>query len=297
MNILFQAYGHSKRKESDTDSETNLTNLKRHKPRISHPPDNYLHKLPSKREGPKWDPRRLTQNTLFIMGAKANKVLGYGQTRGRLYVRHPELVRYSGDQEDKEWLAAKNLMPPSGGKAYLMVLEDIYELAQNDDYRNNPHLQLHELKGFEVPPFLLNKIRSFMESVRTDKKAVIALDNFELPHNQNMTVDSAPSTPSDTLQMIESQSVSTTSSKHSDNNFTHIPEMSPGSTNSLLSSQLTQSPMSASGNLLSPNVLLSMVGSEVSNSNGSIMMLPEQHHRCLTSLLASQISSDNSQEF
>lgn len=229
------------------------------------------------------------------MGAKANKVLGYGQTRGRLYVRHPELVRYSGDQEDKEWLAAKNLMPPSGGKAYLMILEDIYELTQNDDYRNSPHLQLHEMKGFEVPTFLLNKIRAFMENVRTDKKAVINLDSFEISHNQ--TVDSAPSTPSDTLQMIESQSVSTTSSKHSDNNFTHIPEVSPGSNNSLLSSQLTQSPISASGNLLSPNVLLSMAGSEISNSNGSIMILPEQHHRCLSSLLASQISSDNSQEF
>lgn len=299
-NFWFQNYAHSKRKESDTDSETNMTQLKKHKLRVSHPTENYMHKLPSKREGPKWDPQRVTQNTLFIMGAKANKVLGYGQTRGRLYVRHPELVRYSGDQEDKEWLSAKNLMPPSGGKAYLMLLEDIYELTQSDEYKNSPHLQLHELKGFEVPPFLSNKIRAFMENVRTDKKASSSLfDSFELSrHNPTVTgVDSAPSTPSDTLQMIESQSVSTTSSKHSENNFIHIPEMSPGSNNSLMSSQLTQSPLSVSGNLLSPNVSLPLGNSDVSNGNGSVMMLSGEHHRCLSSLLARHVSSDSSQEF
>lgn len=229
------------------------------------------------------------------MGAKANKVLGYGQTRGRLYVRHPELLRYSGDQEDKEWLAGKNLMPPSGGKAYLMLLDDIKELTQSDEYRNSPHLQLHELKGFEVPQFLLNKIRFFMEQVRTDKK--ITLDPFELRHSitpPTMGGDSAPSTPSDTLQLFESQSVS---SKHSDNNFIHITEMSPGSNNSFMSSQLTQSPISTTGTLLSPNMMLSITNSDASNNNGSSVILQENARDCLSSLFTSQISSDNSQEF
>jgi deoxynucleotidyltransferase terminal-interacting protein 1 len=62
-------------------------------------------------------------------------VLGFGQTRGRLYIKHPGLFKYSGDQEDKEWLSRHNLMPPTGGKAYLMVLEDIRELAETDEYR------------------------------------------------------------------------------------------------------------------------------------------------------------------
>ena len=45
------------------------------------------------REGPKWDPGRLTEETLFILGSRANKALGYGQTRGRLYIKHPELFK------------------------------------------------------------------------------------------------------------------------------------------------------------------------------------------------------------
>lgn len=283
----------SKRKETETDGENNIIQIhKRQKPR-NYTLENQLHRLPSKREGPKWDPDRITNKTLFIMGAKANKVLGYGQTRGRLYVRHPELLRYSGDQEDKEWLAGKNLMPPSGGKAYLMLLEDIKELTQNDDYKNSPHLQLQELRGFEVPQFLINKIRAFVEEVRTDKKVADGFDYRQSRTPPNTVVDSSPSTP-DTMHLLESQSVSTTSSKQSEN-LIHIPEVSPSSNNSFLSSHLTQSPSS----LLSPGMLMTLSGGEMSNNNGTVMILHDQiqNHSSLSSLLTGQISSDNSQEF
>ena len=53
---------------------------------------------------------------MFILGSRANKALGFGQTRGRLYIKHPELFKYSGDQTDKEWLAKANLMATTGGK-------------------------------------------------------------------------------------------------------------------------------------------------------------------------------------
>lgn len=291
--FYFKVFTTTKRKETDSELETSIIQShKRQKPR-NFSLESQLHRLPSKREGPKWDPDRITNKTLFIMGAKANKVLGYGQTRGRLYVRHPELLRYSGDQEDKEWLSGKNLMPPSGGKAYLMLLEDIKELTQSDDYKNSPHLQLNELKGFEVPQFLMNKIRSFMDEVRTDKKPV---DNFDYRQSQtppNTVVDSSPSTP-DTMQLLESQSVSTTSSKQSEN-LIHIPEVSPSSNNSFISSHLTQSPSS----LLSPGMLMTLSGGEISNNNSTVMILHDQmhNHNSLSSLLTGQMSSDNSQEF
>ena len=48
---------------------------------------------PVRRDGPKWDSSRLTEETLFILGSRANKALGYGQTRGRLYIKHPELFK------------------------------------------------------------------------------------------------------------------------------------------------------------------------------------------------------------
>ena len=61
--------------------------------------------------------------------------LGFGATRGRLYTKHPELYKYCGDQDDKQWLHDNTLMPSTGGKAYLMISSDIRELAETDEYR------------------------------------------------------------------------------------------------------------------------------------------------------------------
>ncbi|KAK5644449.1 hypothetical protein RI129_005749 [Pyrocoelia pectoralis] len=286
---------HYKRKESDTDSETGyIINHKRYKVKNVRC-DSMSQKLPDKREGPKWDPDRIHSNTLFIMGARANKVLGFGQTRGRLYVRHPEMLRYSSDPEDKEWLASKNLMPPSGGRAYLMLLEDIQELALNDDYRNNPNLQLNELQGFEAPPFMLNKIKIFLEQVRTDKKQNVSCDLFDYQRSQCMTpIDSAPSTPSDTLQTLDTHSLS---SKQSDiNSLINIPETSPGSNNSFMSGQYTQSPVRTS-NSLSPHMLIG-VTVDGSSNNTSVLNLVENLHndKLLSNLLSVHGSTENSQE-
>ncbi|XP_065342039.1 deoxynucleotidyltransferase terminal-interacting protein 1 isoform X1 [Cloeon dipterum] len=138
-----------------------------------------------RREAPKWDPERINKESLFVMGSRfviyllirsqfpqilsrANKAMGFGPTRGRLYIKHPELFRYSGDQEDKDWLIRHSLMPPTGQKAYIMIVSDITELAQSDDYRESQTLMLHELKGFEAPDFMLQKIKNFMQHMRTD---------------------------------------------------------------------------------------------------------------------------------
>ncbi|KAL1501853.1 hypothetical protein ABEB36_007100 [Hypothenemus hampei] len=151
--------------------------------------DNLGCKFSLKRDGPKWNPERIKPDTLFIMGSRANKVLGYGQTRGRLYVRHPNLLRYCGDQEDKEWLQSQNLLPANGGKIYIMLLEDIKELTESDEYRNNPNLQLHELQGFEAPDFMNAKIKNFLEYIKSEKKLMAVLDiddnSVEAPLNEN----------------------------------------------------------------------------------------------------------------
>ncbi|VEN40631.1 unnamed protein product [Callosobruchus maculatus] len=212
-----------KRKEPDSELEPTISSVpmlpaKRYRQKSTHSADYSSCKLSLKRDGPKWDPDRIKGDTLFIMGARANKVLGYGQTRGRLYVRHPNLVRYSGDQEDKEWLASKNLMPPSGGKAYLMLLEDIKELTESEEYKHSPNLQLQELIGFEVPLFLLLKIKNFIEYVRTERKLLAHVDidegsNSSTPPSQLM-LHSDASTPVDTnfLDMSTDVTISLTSS-------------------------------------------------------------------------------------
>lgn len=170
-----------KRKDSDTDSEASQVHVKpvkkKGRPPLylsggvsgrSTPSKQGKHAEPIKREGPKWNPERLGKDTVFVMGARANKALGFGLTRGRLYIKHPELFKYCGDADDKLWLYDHNLMPATGGKAYMLILDDIRELAESEEYRNAPGVVLDELVGFHVPSTMLDKMRVYMTSMRTD---------------------------------------------------------------------------------------------------------------------------------
>lgn len=190
----------------DLEHSALTVTTKRPKPKLlsNYYNDNLGCKFSLKRDGPKWNPDRIKPNTMFIMGSRANKVLGYGQTRGRLYVRHPNLLRYCGDQEDKEWLQSQNLLPANGGKIYIMLLEDIKELTESDEYKNNPNLQLQELQGFEAPGFMCTKIRNFLEYIKSEKKlmAVLDIDDNSTdipPPNVTITNDTVLSSPSETV--------------------------------------------------------------------------------------------------
>ncbi|XP_063003563.1 deoxynucleotidyltransferase terminal-interacting protein 1 [Elgaria multicarinata webbii] len=124
---------------------------------------------PLQRDGPKWDPLRITEATAFVLGSRANKALGMGGTRGRLYIKHPHLFKYAADPQDKHWLAEQQHMRATGGKmAYLLLEEDIQDLAASDEYRGSLELKLDELKPFVPPPWMTVKMRKYMESLRSE---------------------------------------------------------------------------------------------------------------------------------
>ncbi|XP_067032942.1 deoxynucleotidyltransferase terminal-interacting protein 1-like isoform X2 [Acropora muricata] len=128
-------------------------------------------KLESKTVACDWDPDSINEDTEFIMGVKANKALGFAATRGKLYYRHPELFKYSGDSDDKLWLYEQNELPITGGKAFLMIANDIRKLAGHEDYRNVEGLNLDEIKGFKVPPQMLEKMKNHMRKVKREAMA------------------------------------------------------------------------------------------------------------------------------
>ncbi|NP_001083242.1 uncharacterized protein LOC398821 [Xenopus laevis] len=124
---------------------------------------------PIKREGPKWDPARLDVRTTFVLGSRANKALGMEGTRGRIYIKHPELFKYAADPQDKQWLTEQQHMKATGGKmAYLLLEQDILDLAANDDYKDS--LKLDELKPFSAPTWMIEKMRKYMELLRTEQE-------------------------------------------------------------------------------------------------------------------------------
>lgn len=122
---------------------------------------------PIKREGPKWDPSRLNENSTFVLGSRANKALGMGGTRGRIYIKHADLFKYAADAKDKQWLAEGHHMRATGGKmAYLLIEEDIQDLSRSDEYKDCPDVKMDELKPFSVPLWMVEKMQRAMEAQR-----------------------------------------------------------------------------------------------------------------------------------
>uniref|UniRef100_A0A1B6CN46 Uncharacterized protein n=1 Tax=Clastoptera arizonana TaxID=38151 RepID=A0A1B6CN46_9HEMI len=210
-----------KRKESDTDSDASQTIQRR---RTLRP----LGMLAS--QGEKLDPSRIAKDTLFIMGSKANKLLGLGHVLGkvRLYIKHPQLFKYCCDQEDQDWLSSHkiNIIALSSSKSYIMLLEEIRDLTNTDEYRNSPNVLTHELKGFEVPEFMLKKIKAFinnqvkvLEDVVTQDCTETNNDLYDYMHQVSVNLgvecvsstmtppatvmDSDPSTPSEALDLLD----------------------------------------------------------------------------------------------
>lgn len=122
---------------------------------------------PIKREGPKWDPSRLNESSTFVLGSRANKALGMGGTRGRIYIKHSDLFKYAADAKDKQWLAERHHMRATGGKmAYLLIEEDIQDLSRSDEYKDCPDVRMDELKPFSVPVWMVEKMQRAMEAQR-----------------------------------------------------------------------------------------------------------------------------------
>ncbi|XP_039266852.2 deoxynucleotidyltransferase terminal-interacting protein 1-like [Styela clava] len=109
-----------------------------------------------------WDPDKLNTDTKFIMGTRANKALGLGATRGRIYMKHPELFKYSSDPDDKKWMVKNNCMLATGGKnTFIMIADNIFDLIDNE-YKDSPHIMREELQVFTLPEFILQKMRALM---------------------------------------------------------------------------------------------------------------------------------------
>ncbi|KAF1392343.1 hypothetical protein PFLUV_G00051800 [Perca fluviatilis] len=122
---------------------------------------------PVKKDGPKWDPSRLNEGSTFVLGSRANKALGMGGTRGRIYIKHSDLFKYAADAKDKQWLAERHHMRATGGKmAYLLIEEDIQDLSRSDEYKDCPDIQMSELKPFSVPLWMVEKMQRAMEAQR-----------------------------------------------------------------------------------------------------------------------------------
>ena len=53
-------------------------------------------------------------------------------------------------------------------QAYLMVLSDILQLAESPEYSSHPKQQPGELVGFTVPEWMIEKMKAYIETAKTN---------------------------------------------------------------------------------------------------------------------------------
>lgn len=131
---------------------------------------------PEKNMHYEWNPDCINYETEFVMGVKANKALGFAATRGKLYSRHPDLFKYVGDQEDKQWLYENGHLPITGGKACLMIKDNIYDLLKRDDYKNSENTSIEDIPGFHVSKRMVDKMKAVMRKSQLNREKEIKIE-------------------------------------------------------------------------------------------------------------------------
>ncbi|CAD5114187.1 DgyrCDS3330 [Dimorphilus gyrociliatus] len=160
-----------------------IEKIPKKKKKVGRPLLHKLHKMKEVivREGRLWEPENLTTETHFLMGAKANKALGYGATRGRMYIKHPDIFKYCADSDDKVWLHQQKLMPATGGRAYLVLQEDVDRIVDMDEYKDLDKTDIRSLAAFSVPDWMISKMRFSMESAKSSNKRGRSKGVFHVP--------------------------------------------------------------------------------------------------------------------
>ncbi|KAF4793273.1 deoxynucleotidyltransferase terminal interacting protein 1 [Turdus rufiventris] len=113
--------------------------------------------------GEEVDPEQLIQETCrSCLEQRARQVDEELSRRGS-----PIPKKYAADPQDKHWLTEQQHMRAIGGKmAYLLIEEDIRDLAASEDYRDSVDLRLEELKPFIPPAWMTEKMQKHMETLR-----------------------------------------------------------------------------------------------------------------------------------
>ncbi|XP_053675235.1 uncharacterized protein LOC128725508 [Anopheles nili] len=123
----------------------------------------------------------ITPESLFILDFKAARALGVADFRDRLANKHPEVLRYCPDNQDREWLLQQKQVTPLNktGRFFLLALDDVKKLIERNAFEHAPAAgRSGELHGFKVTEIIYAKIQKLLKEL-TDRQRVS--DGFESP--------------------------------------------------------------------------------------------------------------------
>lgn len=118
-----------------------------------------------------WNTSAVTKDSRFVLDIEANKLFGVIDLRDRLTVKHPELIRYTPDNQDMEWLMNESVVPLAHRHTTIQLLlrDEVVKLRRAE--RQDENSAASDLPGFKVPDFMVRKMHKFFTelSVRRHK--------------------------------------------------------------------------------------------------------------------------------
>ncbi|XP_030572295.1 basic-leucine zipper transcription factor A [Drosophila novamexicana] len=138
-----------------------------------------------------WNTAQISTSTKFVLDVQANLAFGFsidGKELGgaRLASKHPEIIRYLPDAEDREWLAARGIIPAESrsSRFLFLIYDEVCRLQQTHElYRHKTNIDLSMMLTFNVTETMIQKMKLFFVDLNIKSRGLIT-NSFIMTTNQ-----------------------------------------------------------------------------------------------------------------
>jgi len=134
-----------------------------------------------------WNTAQISTTTKFVLDVQANLAFGFGTDgKERLASKHPELIRYLPDGEDREWLATRGIIPAENrsSRFLFLIYDEVCRLQQTHDlYRHKTNIDLSMMLTFSVTDAMIHKMRLFFVDLNIKSRGLIT-NSYIMPSQQ-----------------------------------------------------------------------------------------------------------------
>uniref|UniRef100_A0A1B0FBZ3 Uncharacterized protein n=1 Tax=Glossina morsitans morsitans TaxID=37546 RepID=A0A1B0FBZ3_GLOMM len=124
-----------------------------------------------------WNTAHISTTTKFVLDVQANQAFGFGTDgKERLASKHPELIRYLPDHEDRDWLVSQQIIPQQNrnSRFLFLIYDEVCRLYQTHDiYRSKPNIDLSLMMTFSVADFIIQKMKVFFVDLNIKSRGLI----------------------------------------------------------------------------------------------------------------------------
>ncbi|XP_043648069.1 uncharacterized protein LOC122616611 [Drosophila teissieri] len=200
-----------------------------------------------------WNTAQISTTTKFVLDVQANLAFGFGTDgKERLASKHPELIRYLPDGEDREWLATRGIIPAENrsSRFLFLIYDEVCRLQQTHElYRHKTNIDLSMMLTFSVTDAMIHKMRLFFVDLNIKSRGLIT-NSYILPSQQQSGNTNNSHLRNALLQGVSAQQQQITTPPSDETALKELPAASPtpclqgqvvGSTTTPLKSKLAAS--------------------------------------------------------